>query len=148
MIIMSMRSRNPFDEIEQFFERMSRQFEESEWPMAMGADISVDVAEHDDEFVVTADLPGYEKEHIDLKLSDSTLRISAEKEAMTDEEKELEEGYYIRKERRHESISRSVKLPEEVDEEGVKASLKHGVLTITLPKLAVSEAESRKIDIE
>ncbi len=130
------------------FERMSRQFEDigsqfgggrMDWQA--GA-ISVDVADHDDEFVVTADLPGFEKDDIDVTLRDNRLRISAEQES------EIEEGdeEYIRQERSQRSMSRTITLPDPVDESSVSAEYRNGVLTITLPKLGGSD-ESHSIDV-
>lgn len=143
-----MRGRNPFDELERFFDRMSRQFGESwgEWEMGtnMGS-MSIDVADHAGEIVVTADLPGYSREDIDVRLSDKQLRIDARRQQAT--EQSGEEGDYIRRERTQRSMSRSVTLPEPVDEEGVSAKYTNGVLTVTLPKLHAS-GESRSIDIE
>lgn len=141
---MSMR-RNPFEEVEQLFERMSRQFEEAggDWSLLVSpSSASVDVAERAEEFVVTVDLPGFEKEDIDLRLTDGTLHITAEHA----EEREEETGTYVRKERRHESVSRSVRLPDPVDEDDVSASFNNGVLTVTLPKLQPGESPER-IDI-
>ncbi len=133
--------------------RMSRQFEES----MGGSDLSelagqrggtsVDVAERDDEFVVTADLPGYEKDDIDVTLRGDQLRIDAEREQASEEGDESEEGRYLRKERRHQSVSRSIDLPEDVDDEGVSARFQNGVLTVTLPKVSAGDEDSRQIDI-
>lgn len=141
---MSMR-RNPFEEFERLLDRMSRQLEEGggDWSSLMSpSEVSVDVAERSGEFVVTADLPGFEKDDIDLRLADHTLHLEAERA----ESREEESGTYIRKERRHESVSRSVRIPEPVDEEGVSASFQNGVLTVTLPKLEPGEG-SERIDI-
>ena len=147
---MSMRGRNPFDELERFFERMSQQFGESwggdfEMSGQMGSSMSVDVADHADEIVVTADLPGYSKEDIDVRLADNMLRINARKEEATEAGGEQEN--YIRRERSKRSMSRSITLPEPVDEEGVSAKYTNGVLTVTLPK-AQASGESRSISIE
>jgi len=141
--------RNPFEELERLFERLGGQFE-GDW--GRGVDlgefgefgVAVDVADHGDEFVVTADLPGYEKSDIDVTLRGDTLRIAAEREV---EEEEEVEGEYLRRERRAASASRSVTLPEEVDESGVSASYANGVLTVTLPKADLG-GESHEIDVE
>jgi HSP20 family protein len=90
---------------------------------------------------VTADLPGFEKEDIEVTLADRTLRIEAEHDAEVSTE-----GEYVRRERRHESASRSVRLPEAVAEEGIEATHSNGVLTVTLPK---RDAEGgTRIDID
>ena len=141
---MSMRGRNPFEEIEQFFERMSQQFEESaEWPTAMGGTTPVDVLDHGEEYEVTVDLPGFEKEDVEVILTDDTLQVSASHET----EAEETDSDYVRRERRSESVNRSVSLPDSVDQEAVDATLSNGVLTITLEK-QVSGDDARTIDIE
>lgn len=145
---MALGKRSPFEELERLFERMNRQFEERMGEMDMEMlgmeSMSVDIADQDDEFVVTADLPGFEKEDIDLRISDSTLRIRAER---SEEMEESEEGEYIRRERSQRTVSRTVPLPEPVDEESVRARYHNGVLTVTLPKMHAGE-DAKSIDIE
>ena len=108
-----------------------------------GHGISVDVADHGGEFVVTADLPGYDKEDIDLSVSERMLTIGAAR----DYEGEEGDESYLRRERGHASVRRSVRLPESVDEHGAGASYHNGVLTITLPKIDVDD-DARRIDID
>ncbi len=148
-----MSARNPFEELERLFERMSRQVDETarSWtddtPLSRrssGSPMAVDLIERDEEYVATVDLPGFEREDIDLRLTDHTLRIDAEREEITDEES----GRFVRHERRHESTSRSLRLPEEVDTEGVSARMHNGVLTITMPRLASEESRHVEIDVE
>ncbi len=151
---------NPFDELDELFDRMSRTFEEAaqSWGAAGEADVpgvggleafvgtgtTLDLADHDEEFVVTVDVPGYDSEDVDVRLSGDTLHVEGSREGGADEG---EEGRYIRRERRSESFSRSLRLPEPVDPDGVSASLRNGVLTITLPKERPGE-DSHSIDIE
>lgn len=134
------------------FERLSRQFEdqtrklESSGSLARSSSalesMAIDLVEHDDEFVATVDLPGFERDEVDVKVTDRTLRIEAEHDETVDESEEQ----YIRHERRHESTHRSIRLPEAVDTEAATARMKNGVLTVTLPRL---ESESaRRIDVE
>ena len=146
---MSSRS-NPFEEIEQFFERMSRQFDErsESWgedgPLARWSEserMAVDLVEHDDEFVVTVDVPGFGKEEVDVRVTDHTLHVEAEHE----ESVENGDDRYLRRERRHESMRRSIRLPEEVDTESVDARMNNGVLTVTVPKLEATEARTIEV---
>jgi HSP20 family protein len=139
-----MSRRNPFEEIEQMFEQMNDQFGQfGEMSVPATQSLSVDLADHEDSFEVTADLPGYEREDIDLSVADRTLRISAERDESTEES----DGNYLRRERRRQSVSRSLSLPEEVAEGEASATYTNGVLTVTLPKAATDE-DSRSIDIE
>ncbi|WP_265109233.1 Hsp20/alpha crystallin family protein [Halosolutus halophilus] len=136
---------NPFDEIEEMLDRVSRQVEEgmTSGGLQVPGSVPVDVADTDEEYVVTADLPGYDTEDIDLTLSDGTLRLEANR---TDEE-EYAEGRYLRRERTHASASRRIRLPEPVEEDAVSAGYEDGVLTVRLPKVGGGE-HSKAIDIE
>ncbi|WP_255291591.1 Hsp20/alpha crystallin family protein [Natrinema sp. CBA1119] len=109
------------------------------------AGMGIDLADRGDEFVLTADVPGFETDDIDLRLADDTLHITAER---TKESTEEENESYIRNERTRRSMSRAVQLPESVDEEAVEASYRNGVLTVTLPKTEPTEPEETSIDIE
>lgn len=126
-------------------ERMSEQFEDvSRSDLGFQRRLSVDVEDRPEKFVVTADLPGFEKDDIEVELADQTLRIAAEQER----EEEVESpGRYVRQERTQESMSRSISLPEAVEEENVEARFKNGVLTVTLPK-AYGTEDTHSIDIE
>lgn len=128
--------------------RMSRQVEESmggsELGTLTGGGAAVDVADREGELVVTADLPGFRLEDIDLTLRDDELHVEAEHREESEESGE--DGHYIRKERRHQSVSRSVTLPEPVDGENASAQFQNGVLTVTLPKKHGGE-ESTRIDV-
>lgn len=132
---------------------MSRQFDEAArmWESGEGVSkltgslesMSIDLVEHDDKFVATVDLPGYERDDVEIKVSDHTLHVEAEREEAKEEE---EAGRYLRRERRRESAQRSIQLPDEVMTEEVTAKMRNGVLTISLPKSELDEA--REIEIE
>ncbi|WP_049888959.1 Hsp20/alpha crystallin family protein [Natronococcus occultus] len=144
--------RNPFDRLEELFDRLNRQFEEaprtwetengSRFAVAAGG-TSLDLADHDDEFVVTVDVPGYEPDDLESRLSGDTLFLSGERGSETTDERED----YLRRERELESFSRQVTLPEPVDADGIEATVNNGVLTIRLPKLEPG-GSSHAIDIE
>ncbi|SFG87483.1 HSP20 family protein [Halopelagius inordinatus] len=143
-----MPNKDPFREIERMVEEINRQFEQSPWATggeeAFGRDsVDVDLADHGDEFVVTADLPGFRKENIDVQCTDDRLTIRADRENET----ETGEENYIRRERTTEQMRRSVRLPEPVDADGVSATFRNGVLSVTLPKVDSSET-GQNIDIE
>ena len=126
------------------FERMNDQFGQfDQMPVPATQSLSIDLADADDAFEVTADLPGYDREDIDLSVADRTLRISAERDESTEEG----EDNYLRRERRRRSVSRSLTLPEEVEEDAASAAYTNGVLTVTLPK-ATGDGDSRSIDID
>lgn len=136
---MPFRGDDPFGELEELFDRMSREF--GGGAFAGAGSIAVDVEDRDDDVVVTADLPGYSKDDIDVTLADRTLRIAAE--SATEEVED--DADFLRRERRRTSVERSVRLPAAVEEEDVSATYKNGVLAVTLPKRA---EEGQQIDVE
>ena len=141
---------NPFDEIERMFDRMSRRFEAlnpAELAGSFGA-IAVDLVDEGDQYVLTADLPGYESDDIDVQLPDATtLRINAEREDTVGSDADLEEGIFIRQERTRSSVSRSVSLPDRVAKADTEATYQNGVLTVTLPKAELADDEGRHIPV-
>ncbi len=145
---------NPFEDLEEAIERMSRQFEGG-MELGLGGGVPVDVVDRDAEYVVTADLPGFSPDDIDVTLEDGVLHIEADREAEagTEESEEADENggrseRYIYQERTHESVSRTVRLPEAVDEAAVTASHSNGVLTVELPKERHDDDEGHTIEVE
>ncbi|QFU82081.1 Hsp20/alpha crystallin family protein [Natronorubrum aibiense] len=136
---------NPFEEIEEMLDRVSRQVEEgmTGGGLQVPGSVPVNVVDTDEEYVVTADLPGYETDDIELTLSEGTLRLDADR----GEDFTHEGDRYLRRERTRTSVSRRIRLPEPVDEESVTAGHENGVLTVRLPKVG-GDAESKAIDIE
>jgi len=106
------------------------------------SDFAVDVAHHDGELVVTADVPGFEKADLDISIDGDLLTIRADSEM----ESSVDEDAYVRRERRHHSMRRTIRLPSEVDGEGASAGYRNGVLTVTIPVEA--DADVRHIDVE
>jgi HSP20 family protein len=143
-----MNRHTPFDDIEQFFSRGPFGGDR-----AWGSDrrmADVDIAEYDDEFVVVADLPGYDREDIDIRAADGRLTITAERDQTMRDDGEAEEsdtGRYLRRERRHESVTRTIDLPSSVVETEASATYQNGVLTVTLPKVTDDEDEGHRIDV-
>lgn len=134
--------KRPFEEIERLLERMSEVREPTE------RELAVDVEDADGEFEVTADLPGFDKDDIEVEVRDRTLHLTAVHEEESEEEETAdEETTYIRRERSKQSVSRTISLPEDVDEEAASATFENGVLTVTLPK-ARAEAESTSVEVE
>lgn len=138
---------NPFDEIRRMQEYMEQMFSSS-FPILdnrFGTSVLspfVDIVEEDDKIIITTDLPGIDKENIELSLRDNSLIISAGKGK---EEETRKEGY-IRKERSLMRYYREIPLMNGVTENGASAELNNGVLTITLPK--VKQLAERRIMIE
>jgi HSP20 family protein len=132
---------SPLDDIERIVEQLSTSLEQGVSEFRGGA-VAVDVEERDDEYVAHADLPGYDREDVDVQVGDRHLTVRAERRT----EREDREGEYVRRERRHESVSRTVDLPGPVDREAASATYRNGVLSVTLPK--ADEAGGHRIEIE
>jgi HSP20 family protein len=103
---------------------------------------AVDVAEHDNEYVVKVELPGVSKDDVKITMHDSTLTIRGEKK----QEKETKESNYHRVERSYGSFQRSFTLPSTVKSDRIEAAYKDGILTISLPK--AEEAKPKQIEVK
>jgi HSP20 family protein len=133
--------RNPFDELEEMFDRMSRELEAGD--IGEFNAVPVDMQDHGDEYTVVADLPGYEVDEIDLTFADGDLRIDATRES---EEADEDPGTYVHRERSA-SASRTVRVPDPVVEDEISAAYNNGTLTVTLPK-TTDEVDGHSIDIK
>jgi HSP20 family protein len=91
---------------------------------------AIDIVENDNEYVLRADLPGISEDDINIELHNDVLTVSGERKS---EHEERKQGYY-RVERRSGSFRRSVRLPEGVAPESVRATFERGVLEVTVPK--------------
>ena len=92
--------------------------------------LSVDIIEKENEFELTADLPGFDKKEINLSIQDKVLSLIANHKSSSDSK----ESYRLR-ERNSKSFNRSFTLPENVIEEKINAKFKNGSLKIILPKV-------------
>ena len=102
----------------------------------------VDVIDRDEEVVVRAEVPSVKKEDIEISISGNMVTIKGE----TKKEEKEEKGDYYRAEISRGAFSRMVTLPADVDESKAKASLKDGVLELTLPKLEKAKRRTIKVD--
>lgn len=92
-----------------------------------------DVKENDNGYELEMDLPGYKKDEITAKLENGYLTITAEK-GLEEKEEDKEGKKYIRRERFTGTCQRTFYVGEEVEQEDIKASFKHGILTLQIPK--------------
>ncbi|RDI71480.1 Hsp20/alpha crystallin family protein [Halopelagius longus] len=136
-----MAQSNPFEDVEKLLERLNGEFEAN----VGRREVDVDVADRGDEFVVVADLPGYEKADIDVSLADRRLTVSTERTAVHD----ASDAQFLRQERTREAVSRSVTLPNAVVATEATATYENGVLTVTLPKASPTPGdEGTEIEVE
>ena len=103
---------------------------------------AVDIAEHDDEYLVKVELPGVNKEDVKITLESNILTIRGEKK----QEKETKKENYHRIERNYGSFQRSFTLPTVVKSDKIDAVYKDGVLSISLPK--AEEAKPKQIEVK
>jgi len=144
---------SPLSSIEREMSRFFRKFPQSffdELPFRMDSAIPllamphVDVVEKEDEIQVTAELPGMEEKDIDVSVSEDILTIKGEKK----QEKEEKGKNYYRKERSFGEFKRNIALPAEIDPEKINATIKHGVLSITLKKTKAEQKKQKKVNVK
>ncbi|MGQ9570846.1 MAG: Hsp20/alpha crystallin family protein [Thermodesulfovibrionales bacterium] len=103
---------------------------------------NVDIYDRKNEIVVKVELPGVEKENIDLTITENNLTIKGDRKR---EEDIKEEDFYSR-EISYGNFTRSITLPADVDNSKAKATFKNGILEIILPKK--EEAKPKEIKVE
>jgi len=142
---------SPFQELENLQREMNRLFDLT-FPRLGEVDTTllggqwapaIDIYDSKDNVVVKADLPGLNKDNIDVSIQDNVLTIKGEKK----QEKEVKEEDYIRSERFYGSFHRSITLPSEIDSTKVRASFKDGVLELVLPKKEEAKPKQIKINV-
>lgn len=102
----------------------------------------MDVVDRDKEIFVKAELPGFDKDDLDISIANNQLVIKAK----TSHEEKEEKGDYLRQEISKSEIYRSVLLPGDVEDDNIKSSYKDGVLELTIPKQEKSQRKQIKID--
>lgn len=129
---------DPFRELEDMSDRLNRVFTRSASRTSGGKEQltvadwvpTVDISETDGEYLIKAELPEVKKEDVKVTVEDGVLTL----QGMRHQEKEEKGKKYHRVERSYGSFVRSFTLPESVEEGGVKAEYKDGVLSLHLPK--------------
>lgn len=117
-------------------DELEREYENAVWmPLT-------DVYENKDNYMLTMDLPGINKEDVKISYNDGQLSISGERK----QEKETKDGSYQRVERNYGKYFRSFTLPKKIKEDKIEAEFKNGQLTITVPK--AEETKPKEIDIK
>jgi HSP20 family protein len=130
-------SSNPWPDLRGWHERLERlagHHAESWAP-------PIDVFETSDRYVIAAELPGLDREQIELAMEDSRLTIRGRRV----EAPAGPDIHYHQIERGHGAFSRTFEFSDKIDAEAVAADLTDGVLTVTLPKIA--PPPPRKIEV-
>ena len=141
----------PWGDLDQMFDdflgHRLRPFWPERWRPAVRMEIAtpaVDLYGEKDNIVVKAELPGLEKDDIEVNLSGHRLTIKGEKKQ---EEEVKKEGYYGA-ERSYGSFLRTLELPTEVQTDKVKAAFKNGILEIRLPKTEEAMKKETKVKVD
>ena len=140
----------PFRDVDDVFDRF---FAESmrRWPRQGAATQpprewapAADVSETDGEYLIKADLPEVRKEDVSITVQDGVLTLAGERK----QEKVEEQEKIHRIERFYGSFARRFALPENADEQGIRAESRDGVIVIHIPKQRVVEPQPRQIQIQ
>ena len=138
-------------------ERMFENFMGSDWPRPMqwewprlmrmrmpleGKLPRVDVVDREAEILVRAELPGVDKQDLDVSVGEDSVTIKGS----TRQESKQEEGEYYRCEISQGSFLRTVSLPGTVDSDAAKATFKDGLLELVLPKREAAKRHSIKVE--
>lgn len=102
---------------------------------------AVDIFERGDDLVIRTEIPGVDKNDIDVDVENNTLTIRGERKRET----EFDEKNAYRLERVYGNFARSFSLPRTVDSSRINATYKDGVLELTLPK--AEEAKPKRVEI-
>ncbi len=124
-MLMIPRRKNEFDLLEDMF-KIDPFFSEEGTKV-----MKTDIKEQEKKFIITIDLPGYDKEDIKIHMEEGYLNIHAKTNT---EKEENENGKFLRKERYFGECSRSFYIGENITEEDIKATFKNGILNLEIPK--------------
>ena len=128
----------PWRELEELPQRFARMFNEPFFPDYFTKPMfnavfipAVNIAELEEELLITAELPGLKKEEVEIRMEEGVLTIRGEKKEETFEQKPQLHLW----ERSYGKFERAFTLPRNVDPDKVKAEFKDGMLYIHLPKI-------------
>lgn len=107
--------------------------------------MKTDVTENDKDYKLRVDMPGFDKKDIHVNYANNILTITGKRDTVSDDSDK--DGNVLHSERQYGQMSRQYRLPD-VDRSNVKAQYSNGVLSITLPKLQVSDSDDSRIDIQ
>jgi HSP20 family protein len=113
-------------------------------PLSIRAPL-IDLVDKGDKYLIIADLPGYEKNDIEIQLNKDTLALSAQKKT----ENEKKDQDYLHRERTYSTCQRIINFTEEIDPSKVEAKMNKGVLEVVAPKKELKpEQQMRRIELK
>jgi len=142
---------DPFRELEEVSNRLNRIFGQSLARSESGQNMlavadwapSVDISETDSEYLIKGEIPGVKKEDVKVTIQDGMLTIQGERK----QEKEEKGKKFHRIERSYGSFVRSFRVPDDADENSVKAEFKDGMLNVTLAKSAKAKPKAIEVSV-
>ena len=107
-----------------------------------------DVKEDEKSYTLEMDLPGKTEKDVNVELNNNVLTISSANEDKKEEKSAKKENKWIIRERSWSKFSRSFTLPEDVDSEKLAATVKNGILTVTMPRKESTSPKKIAIKVE
>lgn len=104
---------------------------------------AVELVEREEDYRLTAELPGVKEDDVDLSITDGVLTLKGEKH----ENEERKDGSFMLSERRYGAFERQIRLPSDADADKIDAKFKKGVLTLTIAKDQRKAQQARKIPV-
>ncbi len=129
------------NELNRVHKELNRMFERQNEQGGWKAFPPMNIWQDDNQLVIEAELPGMAMEDLEI-LIDGENRLTLKGQR---QQKQMESGTWHRRERIHGEFRRSIDLPSVIDADRVEATLKHGLLTIVMPKR--DEVKPRKIEV-
>lgn len=142
---MSLTRWSPWEDLARLREDLNRFLETGPMPSIFreGWQPSVDLLEEGNDLLLKADLPGFNPEEVEVRVFPDSITLRGE----TRKEERMDEPGYHRRERRIGSFYRQIRLPAQVVPEDARASFKHGVLEVRMPKAGDKGSNGFKVDI-
>lgn len=140
---------NPWREIEEMADRYTKtvgQAQTGSQEVVATGDWAprVDIAETENAFEIKAELPEIKKEDVKVSVYNGVLMIRGERK----QEKEEKGKKFHRVERKYGSFTRSFTLPDNVDENGIKAAFKDGILNLQILKTEEAKPKAIEVNVE
>ena len=150
---MAIRRPDPTRAIAELQDRMNRLFEEirgrstesdPDEARSGGWNPPIDLVEHDGGYVLRADLPGVEPDHLRIQVEGDVLLVEGERRPETG----LSSEAFLREERPRGRFEVKLSLPPSVDPSGIRASQRAGVLEVVLPSRRAAEIDPIRVEVE
>ena len=131
--------------VDRFFESMKNEIGfPGNWVNPQQLNPAVDIIEEDTGYKLEVELPGMKPEDVDITVHDGCISIKGSKETTKDEE----EDNYICRERYSGHYQRTFSLPQNINEDEIRANFHYGVLVLDIPKTEEAQKSYRKIELD